>query len=74
MSTLLKALKQDPVEILSQDSSSALQLVKSYLDEVITHAKKDDISTDIDEITVDGLDANQVWWQAKMVQIGRAHV
>lgn len=67
MSTLLKALKQDPVEILSQDSSSALQLVKSYLDEVITHAKKDDISTDIDEITVDGLDANQVWWQAKMV-------
>lgn len=67
MSTLLKALKQDPVEILSQDSSSALQLVKSYLDGVITHAKKDDISTDIDEITVDGLDANQVWWQAKMV-------
>lgn len=67
MSTLLKTLKQDPVEILSQDSSSALQLVKSYLDGVITHAKKDDISTDIDEITVDGLDANQVWWQAKMV-------
>lgn len=69
MSTFIKTLKEDPIEVLSQDSFSALKLVKSYLDEVIGLSKSHDFSNgaDIDEITVDGLDANQVWWQAKMV-------
>lgn len=69
MSTFLKTLKEDPIEVLSQDSFSALKLVKSYLDEVIGLSKSHDFSNgaDIDEITVDGLDANQVWWQAKVV-------
>lgn len=69
MSAFIEALKLEPVEIVSRDSSAALGLVKSYLDEVIELYKKDEPNnkTDIDEITVQGLDANQVWWQAKMV-------
>lgn len=69
MSAFIEALKLEPVEIVSRDSSAALGLVKSYLDEVIELYKKDEPNnkTDIDEITVEGLDANQVWWQAKLV-------
>lgn len=69
MPAFIEALKLEPVEIVSTDSSAALGLVKSYLDEVIELYKKDEPNnkTDIDEITVEGLDANQVWWQAKLV-------
>ncbi|GAV52431.1 hypothetical protein ZYGR_0AG04220 [Zygosaccharomyces rouxii] len=69
MSNFSDTLKSEPIRILSKEPSQALGLVKSYLDEVLTLYKKSgsDAKPELDEIVTDGLDANQVWWQAKMV-------
>lgn len=66
---LLTLLRNNPFNIVDKDSSESLELVKKYFDSVIEQFKTDDADnkTSIDEITVDGLDANQVWWQAKMI-------
>lgn len=68
-SDLLTLLRENPFGIVDRDSIESLQLVKKYFDSVIEQFKTDDDGnkTVIDEITIDGLDANQVWWQAKMV-------
>lgn len=69
MENLIGTLKENPFEIFTHNPSLPLKSVKAYLDGVIELARKYEISTgpDIDEITIDGLDANQVWWQAKIV-------
>lgn len=69
MSSFSEAIKSEPIGILSKEPSQALPLVKSYLDEVLAFYKKSesDAKPELDEIVTDGLDANQVWWQAKMV-------
>lgn len=69
MSDFIETLKTSPADVVLQDPSVALNLVKSHVDEVISLYKKNDQSrkTEFEEITISGLDANQVWWQAKMV-------
>ncbi|CCF59778.1 hypothetical protein KAFR_0H03680 [Kazachstania africana CBS 2517] len=69
MSDLIDIVKNTPVDVISNDSAKPLNLVKSYIDSVIEINKtlESSVKTDIDEVTVDGLDANQVWWQAKIV-------
>lgn len=64
----IQVIKADPISLFSEELSLPLRSVKTYLDGVIRLSKKSGLkASDIDEITVDGLDANQVWWQAKMV-------
>lgn len=71
MSQFLEILKTNPVGLLSQDaleSKEPLSAVKTYFDEVINLNKNNGNSkTTLDEIVVDGLDANQVWWQSKII-------
>lgn len=72
MSHFIEVIKSNPADILSSSnlkSEDSLNLVKLYLDDVIGvhRAEKNNSKSVIDEIVVDGLDANQVWWQAKMV-------
>lgn len=72
MSHFIEVIKSNPADILSSSnlkSEDSLNLVKAYLDDVIGvhRAEKNNSKSVIDEIVVDGLDANQVWWQAKMV-------
>lgn len=72
MSHFIEVIKSNPADILSSSnlkSEDSLNLVKVYLDDVIGvhRAEKNNSKSVIDEIVVDGLDANQVWWQAKMV-------
>ncbi|AQZ09613.1 MPP10 (YJR002W) [Zygosaccharomyces parabailii] len=69
MSSFSEVLKSEPIGALSKEPSQALGLVKIYLDEVLALYKKtgNNVKTELDEIVTDGLDANQVWWQAKMV-------
>ena len=69
-STFIDILRDTPIEAISADANKPLQLTKIYLDSLINQYKKDDPEHNIiaiDELTVDGLDANQVWWQTKMV-------
>lgn len=64
----IDAIKSDPISIFCKEPSFPLKSVKTYLDGVIKLSRQSGFrSSDIDEITVDGMDANQVWWQAKMV-------
>lgn len=65
----INQVKEKPIEAIGTDASEALSLTKSYLDSVISSYKSMDSSnkTAIDQLTVEGLDANQVWWQTKMV-------
>lgn len=69
MSNFSEVLKSEPIGAFREKPSQALSLVKDYLDEVLALYKKSgsDAKTELDEIVTDGLDANQVWWQAKMV-------
>lgn len=69
MSNFSEVLKSEPIGTFREKPSQALSLVKDYLDEVLALYKKSgsDAKTELDEIVTDGLDANQVWWQAKMV-------
>ncbi|AQZ13010.1 MPP10 (YJR002W) [Zygosaccharomyces parabailii] len=69
MSGFSEVLKSEPISAFSKEPSQALDLVKIYLDEVLALYKKSgtNVRTELDEIVTDGLDANQVWWQAKMV-------
>lgn len=72
-SKLLTILNETPYDLVSSPKATkqSLRLVKDYLDSVIKTYKsidpQQDNKTSLDEIVVDGLDANQVWWQAKMV-------
>lgn len=64
----IDAIRSDPISILAEEPTFPLSSVKSYLDGVIKLSKENGFkASDIDEITVDGLDANQVWWQAKII-------
>ncbi|QLQ81065.1 hypothetical protein HG537_0E04200 [Torulaspora globosa] len=66
--SFIEAIKSDPISIFCKEPSFPLKSVKTYLDGVIKLSRQSGFrSSDIDEITVDGMDANQVWWQAKMV-------
>lgn len=69
MSNFSDTLRSEPTKILSKEPSQALSLVKSYLDDVLSLYKESGSSAkpELSEIITDGLDANQVWWQAKMV-------
>ena len=71
MSQFVELLKAHPVDLLTKEaleSKEPLQTVKSYFDHVIRLSKNTESSKNvIDEIVVDGLDANQVWWQSKIV-------
>lgn len=71
MHEFVELLKTNPVGLLSQEvleSREPLSVVKGYFDQVIQLNKNDTESkTTLDEIVVDGLDANQVWWQSKIV-------
>ncbi|SCU82738.1 LAME_0C02652g1_1 [Lachancea meyersii CBS 8951] len=70
-SSFITTIAENPVGIFdgpAAHSNSSLALVKSYVDGVIQNQKaEDDSKTLLDEITVDGLDANQVWQQVKMI-------
>lgn len=72
-SKLLTILNENPYDLVSSSKATkqSLRLVKDYLDSVIktykTIGPQENNKTSLDEIVVDGLDANQVWWQAKMV-------
>jgi len=63
MSELMNKLLQDPLEILDKnlESSDALTLVKELFDPI---AKGNSV---LEEIFIDGLDASQVWSQAKII-------
>ncbi|AAS51258.1 ACR031Wp [Eremothecium gossypii ATCC 10895] len=73
MAHFLEVIKQSPASLLSNEvleSKEALEVVKTYFDDVIQlhrDAEGKAAGSMLDEIVVDGLDANQVWWQAKMV-------
>ncbi|QID86105.1 U3 snoRNP protein [Saccharomyces pastorianus] len=69
MSGLVEALRSDAGSIILKDSSAISKDVKGYIDSVISICKNENTmkKTDLDEITVDGLDANQIWWQVKLV-------
>ncbi|AGO11291.1 AaceriACR031Wp [[Ashbya] aceris (nom. inval.)] len=73
MAHFLDVIKQNPANLLSNEvleSKEALEVVKTYFDDVM-HLHRDAEGKAaggmLDEIVIDGLDANQVWWQAKMV-------
>lgn len=63
MSDIIKKLAKDPVDILdkSVESTDALALVKEFFDPI---AKGNSV---LEEIFIDGLDASQVWSQAKII-------
>ncbi|CCH60812.1 hypothetical protein TBLA_0D03120 [Henningerozyma blattae CBS 6284] len=69
MTDFIETLTKEPTDILSKSSKGPLSLAKNYMDSVITLHKKEypNSRNDIDTITTKGLDANQVWWQVKMV-------
>ncbi|CCC69867.1 hypothetical protein NCAS_0D02860 [Naumovozyma castellii] len=68
MSTFIDTIKETSLDIISKEASEPLGLVKNYMDLVLKKYKESsNTKTAIDEISVDGLDANQVWWQTKMV-------
>ncbi|CAI4034411.1 hypothetical protein SMKI_10G2020 [Saccharomyces mikatae IFO 1815] len=69
MSELAEVLKSNAGGILLKDPSTTFKDVKTYIDSVINTCKNANIikKTELDEITVDGLDANQIWWQVKLV-------
>ncbi|KAL3235151.1 U3 small nucleolar RNA-associated protein MPP10 [Nakaseomyces bracarensis] len=62
-------LQEDPVKLVEIQSDEPLVYVKEQVDAVIRLAKENGIKDkfDLDQLTVEGLDANQVWWQAKIV-------
>lgn len=65
----IDTIKEAPLEAIGDDANQPLMLTKQYLDSLITDYKEIDPERNmaIDELTVEGLDANQVWWQTKMV-------
>ncbi|EJS43020.1 mpp10p [Saccharomyces arboricola H-6] len=69
MSELVEVLKSNAGSVILKDPSAISKDVKGYIDSVINTCKNGDTGkkTELDEITVDGLDANQVWWQVKLV-------
>ena len=69
MSELFGVLKSNAGRIILKDPSATSKDVKAYIDSVINTCKNGSITkkAELDEITVDGLDANQVWWQVKLV-------
>lgn len=69
MSELFGVLKSNAGRIILKDPSAISKDVKAYIDSVINTCKNGSITkkAELDEITVDGLDANQVWWQVKLV-------
>ncbi|CAI4044276.1 hypothetical protein N7582_003153 [Saccharomyces uvarum] len=69
MSELVEVLRSDAGSIILKDSSAVSKDVKGYIDSVISICKNGNTmkKTELDEITVDGLDANQIWWQVKLV-------
>lgn len=69
MSELFGVLKSNAGSIILKDPSATSKDVKAYIDSVINTCKNGSITkkAELDEITVDGLDANQVWWQVKLV-------
>ncbi|KAG0657281.1 U3 snoRNP protein [Maudiozyma exigua] len=69
-STFIDILRDTPIDAIGTDAKKPLLLTKLYLDSLIKQYKKDGPDHNniaIDELTVDGLDASQVWWQTKMV-------
>ncbi|CAI4567848.1 BBL_G0029500.mRNA.1.CDS.1 [Saccharomyces cerevisiae] len=69
MSELFGVLKSNAGRIILKDPSATSKDVKAYIDSVINTCKNGSITkkAELEEITVDGLDANQVWWQVKLV-------
>ena len=80
MEGFLEKLKLNPTDIISDDKDGTrepLSLVKSYIDSTLEDYQRleEEEEADggvhkrsaIDQIVVDGLDANQVWWQVKLV-------
>ncbi|CAD6630786.1 XXYS1_4_G0010210.mRNA.1.CDS.1 [Saccharomyces cerevisiae] len=69
MSELFGVLKSNAGRIILKDPSATSKDVKAYIDSVINTCKNGSITkkAELDEITVEGLDANQVWWQVKLV-------
>ncbi|SCU79325.1 LAFA_0B02322g1_1 [Lachancea sp. 'fantastica'] len=70
-SQFLSTIGENPVNIFDGStafSDFSLELVKSYVDGVIQSQSNDNDSKRLlDEITIDGLDANQVWQQVRLV-------
>lgn len=60
----------DPVKVVEVSSEAPLEFVKDHVDNVIKLSKQSGLRNkfDLEEVTISGLDANQVWWQAKIVQ------
>ncbi|AMD22767.1 HHL003Cp [Eremothecium sinecaudum] len=72
MDRFVEVIKQNPSDLLSNDfieSDIPLSMVKTYLDDVIRLSRQlgNEKGCVIDEVVVEGLDANQVWLQAKIV-------
>ncbi|CAB4252126.1 similar to Saccharomyces cerevisiae YJR002W MPP10 Component of the SSU processome and 90S preribosome [Maudiozyma barnettii] len=65
----IDVLRETPVDAIGEDASQPLILTKTYLDSLIAGYKENSGNSNIaiDELTVEGLDANQVWFQTKMV-------
>ncbi|KAK5962151.1 rRNA-processing protein MPP10 PWA37_000186 [Arxiozyma heterogenica] len=72
-SKILKLLNDNPCDLVSSNKSTnqSLGLVKQHMDSIIRSYKQlaadESFKIGLDQIIVDGLDANQVWWQAKTV-------
>ncbi|CCK71651.1 rRNA-processing protein MPP10 KNAG_0H02360 [Huiozyma naganishii CBS 8797] len=70
----VESIKSDPLKVLGQGPKGALKCAKLYLDAAIKNYKgvvKSEGSTlPLNEVVVEGLDASQVWWQAKMIVDG----
>lgn len=72
-SKILKLLNDNPCDLVDSNklTNQSLGLVKQHMDSVIRSYKQlaagESFKTGLDQIIVDGLDANQVWWQAKTV-------
>lgn len=72
-SKILKLLNDNPCDLVDSNklTNQSLGLVKQHMDSVIRSYKQlaagESFKTGLDHIIVDGLDANQVWWQAKTV-------
>ncbi|CUS22211.1 LAQU0S05e00188g1_1 [Lachancea quebecensis] len=70
MTSFINTISDNPVSIISENqdtSADSLRLVKTYIDDVIHSQKAQNDKVLLDEIIVEGLDANQIWQQVKLV-------
>ncbi|CAR21479.1 rRNA-processing protein MPP10 [Lachancea thermotolerans CBS 6340] len=70
MTSFINKISDNPISIISENedtSTDSLRLVKTYIDDVILSQKALDGKVLLDEIVVEGLDANQIWQQVRLV-------